>query len=286
MHRYPNDGVVPFTPLFDQVGPHARDVGDLALFDQVITGEPVAAARGSLAGVRLGLSRAYFFDALDPEVERVTNDALAMLEEAGAILVEAEVPDLERLIGLTTAQVQLFDVRPRLEEYLEQYEAGVTFDEVLASASKDIQHTFALYVLPGGRHVIAERDFLAARDVHLPVLRQTMRDYFADNNVDALCFPMAQIVATPIGEDVEVDIAGKKVGFEAAISRNISPGSTAGLPGLVLPAGLTTEGLPVGIELDGPEGSDRDLLGIGFAVERVLGRPPPPAIRSQTASGR
>ena len=51
----------------------------------------------------------------------------------------------------------------------------------------------------------------------------------------------------------------------------------AGLPGLTIPAGLgPTTGLPVGISLDGPRGSDERLLAIGIAIEHVLGRTPPP----------
>ena len=46
-------------------------------------------------------------------------------------------------------------------------------------------------------------------------------------------------------------------------------------PGLTLPAGLTADGLPVGMELDGPAGSDRNLLALGAAIEKVL--PPTPA---------
>jgi len=59
--------------------------------------------------------------------------------------------------------------------------------------------------------------------------------------------------------------------------RNTDPGSNAGLPGLTIPAGLgPTTGLPVGISLDGPRGSDERLLAIGIAIEHVLGRTPPP----------
>ena len=47
----------------------------------------------------------------------------------------------------------------------------------------------------------------------------------------------------------------------ARVARNIDPGSTAGLPGLVLPAGMTSGGLPVALEFDGPAGSDRALDG-------------------------
>jgi mandelamide amidase len=80
-------------------------------------------------------------------------------------------------------------------------------------------------------------------------------------------------VAPPlIGEETTLDIAGQAVPFEDAVARNIAPGSTAGVPGLVLPAGLTAGGLPVALEFDGPAGADRSLLSIGAPLERSLGR--------------
>ena len=71
---------------------------------------------------------------------------------------------------------------------------------------------------------------------------------------------------------------GQTVPFEPVISRNISPGSTSGIPGLVVPADLTAGGLPVSLELDGPAGSDRRMLEIGLAVEALLGHIPPPTL--------
>jgi mandelamide amidase len=63
--------------------------------------------------------------------------------------------------------------------------------------------------------------------------------------------------------------------------RNTDPGSNAGLPGISVPAGLTAEGLPVGLELDGPLGSDRHLLTVAAAIERVLPRlPRPPMVQA------
>jgi Asp-tRNA(Asn)/Glu-tRNA(Gln) amidotransferase A subunit family amidase len=275
-NRYPNTGVVPITPLFDQVGPHARAMADIALFDHVINGEPLVSKPSSLQGVRLGVPRRFFFESLDTEVERVSNESLKKLAAAGAILVEADVPRLAELIALTTAQVQLYHVMPMLTQYLQEYNTGVTFDELMQQASPDIQATFARYVLPGGELVIPEADFIAARDQHLPALRKTLKDYFAVNNLAAMIFPTAQIAAPPIGQDSETLLNGKTVPFEAVISRNISPGSTAGLPGLVIPADLNSDGLPVALEIDGPEGSDRELLGIGLAIEHILGHLPPP----------
>jgi indoleacetamide hydrolase len=84
-------------------------------------------------------------------------------------------------------------------------------------------------------------------------------------------FPTTMTPAPLIGEDEIVAIRGKKVSFFTIAGRNIAPGSTTGLPGLVLPAGLSRHGLPVGIEFDAPAGSDRALLALGLNLERALG---------------
>jgi mandelamide amidase len=260
------------------VGPHARNVADLALFDQVITGEAPLATPVSLDGLRIGVSRTFFFDNLQTDVDRITEETLRKLADAGVELVEIDVPDLARLIGLTTAQVQQYHVMPMLIRYLEEFGAGVTFEEVMAAASPDIRSAFELLVLPGGALTPTEEDFVAARDIHLPALRKTMQDYFAQNNLSAMVLPTTQIAASPIGQDYEVDINGKMTNFEIAAGRNISPGSTAGLPGLVVPAGLDSDGLPVSIEIDGPAGNDREVLAIGLAVEELLGHLPAPVL--------
>ena len=93
-----------------------------------------------------------------------------------------------------------------------------------------------------------------------------------------MIFPATQIAAPPIGHDAETTLNEQTVLFVPVISRNITPGSTGSLPGIVVPADLNNEGLPVCLELDGPAGSDRALLGIGLAIESVLGHLPPPAI--------
>jgi mandelamide amidase len=277
-NRYPNQGVVPITPLFDQVGPHARNIADIALFDHVISGEPVVGRPAQLQGIRLGVPRQYFYGSLDAEVEKICSEALRKLTDAGAILVEADVPDLQRLIDLTTAQVQLFHVMPMLTDYLANFATGVSFDQVMEQASPDIQATFSRFVLPGGESAPSAEDFAAARDQHLPALRKTLANYYRENQLAAMIFPASQIAAPPIGDDTETTLNGRSVPFEAVISRNISPGSSGGLPGLVVPVDLNSDGLPVCLELDGPAGNDRGILGIGLAIESVLGHLPPPII--------
>jgi mandelamide amidase len=276
--RYPTTACVPISPLFDQVGPHARSAQDLALFDAVVAKDPVPLAAVDLRGVRLGVVRDYWFKELDADVERISTRALERLTDAGVVLVESALPNLQALIDHSTAQIQNHDVRLALPKFLKDYNAGVSFEDLIAQASADIRDTFKSDVLPGGKNFVTEEVYTTARDKVLPALRALFRDYFAKYKVDAIVFPATMVPAPLIGDEDMLNVNGRKISFTIAISRNIDPGSTTGLPGLVLSAGLTPTGLPVSLEFDGPAGSDRRLLALGLSLERVLGRLPPPKL--------
>jgi indoleacetamide hydrolase len=91
-------------------------------------------------------------------------------------------------------------------------------------------------------------------------------------------FPTTPLPAAKIGADDTVDLNGMPVPVFGTFIRNLCPGSTAGLPGVTLPAGLTKAGLPAGLALDGPEGGDHQLLAIALALEMLLPRPPAPRL--------
>ncbi len=275
--RYPTDGAAPITALFDQVGPHARVVSDLALFDSVITGDNSRLASASLRGLRLGLVRGFYFTGIDPEVERVVDDVLARLRAAGVILIEGELPGLSDLVSKVTGPVQLHDVAGSLKAWLQTSGSAVSFDDLLAQISPDIRGSIARSAQQGSPE--SEAAYVAARDVHRPAMQRLFADFFSRQGVAAILFPATMTTAPPIGQTGPMTIGGASVSFQNAVARNISPGSTAGLPGLVLPAALSRETrLPISIELDGPAGSDRALLGIGMAVEALLGHLPAPAL--------
>ena len=275
--RYSTAGCVPITHLFDQVGPHARHVADLGLFDSVIANDSTQIAPTNLKGVRLAIVRDYWFKDLDPEVSRIAEAALQRLREAGAVLVEEKMPDLGRLISLTTSPVQLHDTAPDLAKYLKTYGAGVSLEELVAQSSEDIRGVFRSYVLPGAPNAVTDATYTAARDIHLPALKRLYQDFFARTRVAAIVFPATIVPPPAIGNDTTVKTSdGRDLPFEVAVARNIGPGSTAGVPGLVLPAGLTAQKLPVALEFDGPVGSDRVLLALGLSFERALGSLLPP----------
>ena len=178
-----------------------------------------------------------------------------------------------------TAPVQLHDAAAALKSYLSRWGAPVSFEAMMAKVSPDVKAVFERFVIPGAPGAIPEPVYAAARDVHRPAMQRLFADYFARHGVAALLFPATMTPATRIGEAETVLIGGARVPFDVAVGRNIAPGSTAGLPGLVLPAGLTRDTrLPIGIELDGPTGADRALLGVGLTVERLLGPLSSPAL--------
>ena len=101
---------------------------------------------------------------------------------------------------------------------------------------------------------------------------------FKSTGVSAIVFPTTAIPPVLISQGPVINVHGNEVPFDPFFGRNVVPGSTAGLPGLVLPVGLTPDGLPVGIEFDGPAASDRALLGLGLSLEGALGTIPAPKI--------
>ena len=273
--RYPNDGCAPITGEFDQVGPVARHVSDLVLFDDVMTGETAPVVVPPLAGLRLGVAPGYYFADLDPAVAEAVDGVIGQLERAGVTIVRADLPGLAELVEAITLTVQIHDVVPALRRWLSASGASITYEALHAEVSPDVKAVLEAFAVPGAPRAIPDELYATAITVHLPALKALFAKWFAENRVDAMLLPATRIRATLIGEGSMVRIAGSDVPFEAAISRNIAPGSTAGLPGLVLPAALAG-GLPVGIELDGPAGSDRKLLGIGLAVEALIGPLPQP----------
>jgi len=79
-----------------------------------------------------------------------------------------------------------------------------------------------------------------------------------------------------IGADETVTHNGRELPTFLTVIRNTDPGSNAGIPGISVPVGLTSGGLPVGLAFDGPSGADRELLGLALAVETVFPAPRAP----------
>jgi len=268
--RYPDDGIMPLTEnKFDQVGPVARSVEDLALFDAAITGDTSPLAAVDLAGVRIGVPD-FFLSDLDPEVERVTLAALEKLRAAGATLVKADIPDDVKQSLPVALAVIVFELGAALTQFLDAQGTGVTLAQLVEQTGANIKPLFQ-----------GERPPQAAYEAMLSQrgrIRAAIASYFTTNDIAALAFPPSMTTAPKIGEEGNLTVGGKTLAASTVFGRGVSLGSCASLASLVLPAGVTAAGLPVGLEFDAPSGGDRRLLALGISLERALGPIPAPKI--------
>jgi mandelamide amidase len=92
---YPVDGVVPAVLALDVPGPMARSVADIALVHVAVTRGPELAPT-DLRGVRIGIPRAYYWEALDGELAKIMKASLDKLRNAGAVFVDVDFTDLTK----------------------------------------------------------------------------------------------------------------------------------------------------------------------------------------------
>jgi mandelamide amidase len=273
--RWSQQGIVPISHTRDTAGPMARSVADCALLDAVVTGSSPAPA-ASLQGVRLGVPRGHFWEGLEAETARLLEAVLGRLKDAGAVLVEADVPDVARLDNEAGFPIALYETVVDLDAYLASHGAPMRYRELVAQcASPDVA---ALLQSLHGEGAVPEAAYRHALDVLRPQLQATFRDHFARHGVEAIVFPTTPLPAATIGDDETVLLNGERVPTFPTFIRNSSPGSVAGIPGISVPAATTAAGLPLGLELDAPAGSDARLLALARAVEAVLPKPPAPRL--------
>ncbi|MFI5375835.1 MAG: indoleacetamide hydrolase [Candidatus Rokuibacteriota bacterium] len=274
--RYSQDGITPIAHTRDTAGPMAREVADLVLLDTIITGARDRVTATPLKGLRLGVCRALFFRSLDPATEQLADATLDRLRAAGAELVDVDMPGLVDLNGKISFPVALYEARTDLIRYLKRYRPALDLTALAGQiASPDVKGLFASAIVPGAKDAIPEKVYLAALAAR-PLLQQLYAETFRKHNIAALVFPTTPLPAAPVGDDEKTLLNGAEVPTFPTFIQNTDPGSNAGIPGLSVPIGRTAAGLPVGLELDGPPGSDRRLLGIGLAMETLVGRLPAP----------
>jgi mandelamide amidase len=268
--RYSDEGiVVPPAGLTDTFGPMARTVVDVAFLDHIISGE--TAPQYNINDVRLAIPAPAYWDQdyVDPGVAAVMRETFDKLRAAGAELVEFDFKKLLDLAGENLDRALREPRKRNLEQWLEQNLPGVSVQQVYGSRP-----------VPAVGRRQSEEMPPEDRSRILNDAAGRYTDLFKSNNVMAIAYPTVPVPPPPL--DAETHIAGRTIMVKGkaieendAVGPNISLVPRLGAPGLSFPAGLTN-GLPVGIELAGLPGDDAKILGIGIAIESVLGRLPPP----------
>ena len=266
--RYPSDGLTLISHTRDTVGPMATTVADAALLDQVLSGDTLQADAVDLQDVRLGVPRSLFYQNLQSDIKVDVDSFLNDLAAAGVTLVDVDITKVGELNAKVGFPVVIYEAKQLLESYLATHLPNVTLRELINAAESPDVRILLDGVVNGA---VSEAQYREAIDTFRPQLQQAYDDCFDKHRIDAIIFPTTPLSARPIEGTVEsVELNGAEVPTFATYIQNTDPGSNAGIPGLSIPLSTDDNGLPFGIEIDGPSGSDRRLLSIGLAIESFI----------------
>ena len=249
-------GALPLAWSQDHAGPLTRTVRDAALMLQALAGHdprdpssvdrPVpdftAASDDGVAGLRIGVARAFFFEHCAADVAAAVDAALQVFEDLGARVEETLLPDMAAAytagtvtIAVEGAAVHAADLRER---------PGLFSDELRAA--------FELGSFYSGV------DYVQAQRLRRHVMQATER---AMADYDAVVMPTSPVPATPI--------AGTPPEHAMLRPRNTMPFNVLGLPAISVPCGFTRDGLPVGLQIVGKAFDEAGVLRIAHAYEQA-----------------
>ncbi len=265
-------GVMPLSSTQDIAGPLARTVTDLAIMLDATVGpdptDPITAegsshipksyrdalTPGGLKGARIGVLRALFGTAPeDDEVGGLVRKALDGMKAQGAEVVDITVPGLDDLLrdSSVIADEFKFDLAAYLEK---QPNAPVkSLGEILERGlhHDQLDATFRLRNAPDKKETEHYRQAFVKRRA----LRAAVLAALEEQRIDALAYPTLRRKPTLIGE--------------AQVGNNCQLSATTGLPAISMPAGFTSDGLPVGIELLGGAFAEATLLKYAYGWEQA-----------------
>lgn len=281
-------GTVAFASSLDQAGPMTRTVRDAAIMLQSMAGfdakdstsvnMPVpnfeAALTGDIRGLRVGIPKEYRVEGMPAEIERVWQQGIEWLKAAGAVPVEISLPHTK--YALATYYV----VAPaECSSNLARYD-GVRFG--LRVEGKDLQEMYentrgegfgkevrrrimiGTYVLSAGYY---DAYYLKAQKVRARIAEDFTKAY---EQCDIILTPTAPSTAFAIGEKQDDPIAMYLNDVFTV------PASLAGLPGISVPAGLASDGLPLGLQLIGRPFDEETVLRVAGVMEQAAGAQPLP----------
>lgn len=276
-------GIIAYASSLDQVGAFGNSVKDCAEVLEVISGhclkdstsmqlevpEFSSSLDSAIQGLRVGVPKEYFIEGIDPEVKVSIQAALTKLESLGAELVEISLPHTEYALATyyiiapaeASSNLARYDgvrygkraekASDLLELYMQTRSEGFG-DEVKRRIM------IGTYVLSTGYY---DAYYLHAQKVRRLVKRDF--DLAFDEKCDLIACPTAPTTAFKIGEKVN-DPLQMYLNDIFTIPVNL-----AGLPGMSVPCGLDSKGLPIGLQLIGKPFDESTLFRVGHHFEQA-----------------
>ncbi|GAB4172535.1 MAG: Asp-tRNA(Asn)/Glu-tRNA(Gln) amidotransferase subunit GatA [Geothermobacteraceae bacterium] len=275
-------GVIAYASSLDQVGPVARSVADAAILLQAIAGyDPAdstsvdcevpdysASLGQEVRGLRIGLPREYFIDGLDPEVRAAIDAAIATWRELGAEFVDISLPHTDYAVAcyylIATAEASSNLARYDGVRYGRRVDNGEgLIDMYCATRSEgfgtEVKRRIMLgtYALSSGYY---DAYYLKAQKVRTLIRQDFVRAF---ESVDLILTPVAPTPAFGLGEKLNDPI-------QMYLSDIFTiPVNLAGTCAMSLPCGLSSDNLPIGMQLIGRPFAEADLVRAGDAFQRA-----------------
>jgi aspartyl-tRNA(Asn)/glutamyl-tRNA(Gln) amidotransferase subunit A len=274
-------GMVAFASSLDQAGPMARDVRDCAIMLEAMAGFdpkdstsldlPVpnweASLSGDIRGKRIGIPKEYRIEGVPAEIDRVWEQGIAWMRDAGAEIIEVSLPHTKYALPTyyiiapaeASSNLARYDgvrygqrVAPEHGNLTDMYEATRA-----AGFGAEVKRRIMIgtYVLSAGFY---DAYFNQAQKVRALIARDFERVF---QEVDLLLTPTAPSAAFGLGEKSNDPIAMYLNDVFAV------PASLAGLPAISVPAGLDHQGLPLGLQLIGRAMDEQGVLNAALAFE-------------------
>ncbi len=288
-------GLVAFASSLDQIGPITKTVTDAAIMLNALVGhDPLdstsanrdapdftkSAKKKDLKKLVIGVPEEYFADGLDPEVAEKIQEAIQVLQEIGGKIQEVSLPSTERAIA-TYYLIATAEASSNLARY-DGVKYGYRAKECKELA--EMYHTtrsqgfgpevkrrimLGTYALSAGYYDAYYAKAQAVRTL----IQRDFATVFQD--VDLLVSPVMPTPAFRLGERLEDPL-------QMYLSDIYTiPASLAGLPAISIPCGLSTKGLPIGLQLMGRPFEENILLRGAYAYEQATNwRKKRPVIRS------
>ena len=281
-------GVVAFASSLDQAGPMTKSVRDAAIMLETMCGyDPKdstsadlavpnfeALMTGNIRGKKIGLPKEYRMDGMPAEIDKLWADGADMLRDAGAEIVDISLPhtkyalpayyviapaeassNLARYDGVRYGHRATLDAGDGITEMYEKTRAEGFGPEVQRRVM------IGTYVLSAGFY---DAYYNRARRVRT-LIKKDFEDVFAAG-VDAILTPATPSSAFGLGEMTDVDPVQMYLNDVFTVTVNM-----AGLPGISVPVGLDSKGLPMGLQLIGRPWEEGDLLSSAYALEKAAG---------------
>ncbi|WP_279479554.1 Asp-tRNA(Asn)/Glu-tRNA(Gln) amidotransferase subunit GatA [Aureimonas sp. SK2] len=280
-------GVVAYASSLDQAGPISRDVRDAAILlksmasvdpkDTTSVDRPVpdyeAAVGRSVRGLRIGIPREYRVEGMPAEIEALWQKGIATLRDAGAEIVDVSLPHTKYalpayyIVAPAEASSNLarydgvrYGLRVPGKDIAEMYE-----NTRAAGFGREVKRRIMVgtYVLSAGYY---DAYYLKAQKVRT-LIKRDFETVF-NEGVDALLTPTTPSAAFPIGDAaLAADPVAMYLQDVFTITVNL-----AGLPGIAVPAGLSSEGTPLGLQLIGRPFDEETLFATASVIEKSAGR--------------